>query len=150
MEEILKICNDLAFALKKAIAREDERAQVNTKKEAVLDGRETVISEKENSLSAREKAILKIEDVVKLKEDAIALRKDAERLIAKTQDEKASNDKVNADQKAENARVKAENEKETARLLDEKKSIDKAWKQVRAKEASYREDVKKEVLGKLK
>lgn len=150
MDEILKLCNDLAFALRKAIDKEGKRAEDNTKREASLDGREAVLAKGECSMKAREAIVAKVEDVMGMRDAAALKWKQAEQLIAKTQDEKDANDRANELAKAEVAREKAALAKNTKDLLDEKEAIKKEWKMVRAKEASYKEDVKKEFLGKLK
>jgi len=149
MDEVLKICNDLAFALKLALGKANNLAKDNEVKQSELAQRESVIIEKEDNLATRNRAISHIEDIVSMKESSLALMKQAEYLKAKVKEEKETADRVNADTLADIKRQMEALAVEKTRDIESKKELKIAWSELKAKEASYRQDIQNEIKKRI-
>lgn len=153
MDEFMDLINatrNLAAELKVKFEKESFREKANDAKVQELSECETLLSEKGTDLNQREAKIVGIESIVRLKDDAIALKKQAEKAMAEVIAERESDRLAMADAKAiQFAGTKKLNE-DKATHIDDIALLKKGWDQLRAKEKTYKDEIKVMFQNKLR
>ena len=149
METLLSKVKELEEVLIAKTNAEDERVAKNTTTVKANEELSIKLQAQETDLNAREEAVSGIESVVNLRAEAAALNDRTKKTLEDVRKEKENINKANKTAMDEQQAIKSENETESKRIIEDKKDLKKGWEQLRAKEASYKEDIKEQIGKKL-